>query len=228
MTDYRLYLVTDPVFHRGYSVLEQVELALRGGVRIVQIRDKDARSEDYALLVTKALALVRTYDAFLIVNDNPHVVVETGAHGLHIGQEDMPLREARTIVGNDVIIGVSVKTSEEAILAQEGGADYVALNGVFPTSTKEDLGFCPGLDGVARIRRCTSIPVVAIGGITPGNCRAVIEAGADGVAVVTAITMADDIPRTCRSFFEILEGARDRSGSEKADTGNARPLRRRP
>ncbi|MDD5243887.1 MAG: thiamine phosphate synthase, partial [Syntrophorhabdaceae bacterium] len=108
------------------------------------------------------------------------------------------------MVGQDVIIGVSVKSVEEALQAEKDGADYIAVSGVFPTSTKEGLGYCPGLDGVMQIRQCTYLPVIGIGGINLNNCRSVIESGAHGVAVVTAITMSDDIPHTCRSFLEIM------------------------
>jgi thiamine-phosphate diphosphorylase len=204
LQDYRLYFVTDPRLNKGYSVLEQVELALRGGVKIIQIREKDLPLQDYIQLASEALRLVRPYDAFLIINDAVDVVNATGADGLHLGQEDMPLKEAREILGQDVIIGISVKTVDEAVQAERDGADYLAINGVFPTLTKEDLGYCPGLEGVTTICRSTHLPVVGIGGINLDNCCSVVEAGADGIAVVTAITMSDNIPNTCRSFIEIM------------------------
>jgi thiamine-phosphate pyrophosphorylase len=203
--DYRLYFVTDSRLHKGHSVLEQVRLALEGGVKIIQIREKDLCASDCTTLTVEALKLTRLYNAFLIVNDLPEVVAATGADGLHLGQEDMPFKEARRLVGNDTIIGISVKTPHEAIRAEKDGADYVAVNGVFPTMTKEDLGYCPGPEGVAAIRQSTRLPVVGIGGINLVNCRSVIEAGAHGVAVVTAITMSDDIPRTCRNFLELID-----------------------
>lgn len=202
--DYRLYFVTDPRLHRGYSVLEQVELALKGGVRVIQIREKELPLPEYIGLASEALKLTRSHDAYLIINDAIEVMKTVGADGLHLGQEDMPLKEARKILGNDRTIGVSVKTVEEARQAESDGADYVAVNGVFPTATKEDLGYCPGLAGVSLIRQCTSLPLVGIGGINISNCRSVIEAGADGIAVVTAITMSDNIPGTCKTFFEIM------------------------
>ncbi len=202
--DYLLYFITDSRLHRGYSVLEQVESALRGGVRIVQVREKYLPFPDYVRLASEALKLTRRYDGFLVVNDSVEVLIESDADGIHLGQEDMPVAAARRIVGNDKFIGVSVKTGEEAQRAQADGADYVAVNGVFSTGTKTDLGYLPGIDGVKMIRECTELPVVGIGGITPDNCRLVMEAGADGVAVVTAITMSDDIPAACRSFFALL------------------------
>lgn len=205
LQDYRLYLVTDPRFNKGYSVLEQVELALQGGVKIIQIREKKLPVTDYTKLASEALKMTRAQDAFLIINDSVEVVTAIGADGLHLGQEDIPVKEARKIVGQDVFIGVSVKTIEEAIQAEKDGADYLAVNGAFPTGTKEDLGYLPGLEGVTKIRQSTHLPVVGIGGINLQNCRSVIEAGAHGIAVVTAITMSDDIPCTCRSFFEIMK-----------------------
>lgn len=204
LQDYRLYFVTDPRLHRGYSVLEQVELALKGGVKIIQIREKELPLPEYIRLASEALKLTRSYNAYLVINDAVEVVKSIGADGLHLGQEDMPLKEARTILGHDVIMGVSVKTAEETRQAEADGADYVAVNGVFPTATKEDLGHCPGLVGVTLIRQCTHLPVVGIGGINLTNCCSVIEAGANGIAVVTAITMSDNIPGTCETFFETM------------------------
>ncbi len=204
LNDYRLYLVTDPRLHRGYTVLKQVELALQGGVRIIQVREKEMPAADYIKLAADALKLTLAHGAFLIINDSVEVARTAGADGVHLGQEDMPAAEARKILGQDAVIGASVKTVEEAVQAEKDGADYLAVSGVFPTSTKEDLGYCPGLDGVKQIRRSTRLPVIGIGGINLHNCRSVIESGAHGVAVVTAITMSEDIPGTCRAFLELM------------------------
>jgi len=204
LQDFRLYFVTDPLLHKGYSVLEQVELALRGGVKLIQVREKELPLPEFIKLASEALKLTRAHDAFLIINDSVEVVKAVGADGLHLGQEDMPLKEARKIVGKDVVIGISVKTVEEAVQAGRDGADYLAINGVFPTLTKGNLGYCPGLEGVATICRSTHLPVVGIGGINLGNCCSVIEAGAHGIAVVTAITMSDNIPDTCQSFLDLI------------------------
>jgi thiamine-phosphate pyrophosphorylase len=212
LSDYRLYLVTDSRLHKGYSVLEQVKFALQGGIRIVQLREKEMPETDFIKLASEALKLTRSHNAFLVINDSVETVCVLGADGLHLGQEDMPLAEARKIVGDDVVIGVSVKTVEEALHAEHNGADYVAVNGVFPTATKEDLGYLPGLEGVAKIRQATRLPVIGIGGINLHNCPSVIEAGAHGIAVVTAITLSEDIPSTCRTFFERLAGKHSAKG----------------
>ena len=202
LADYRLYFVTDSRLNKGYPVLEQIDLALRGGVKIIQIREKELSVKDLINLASQALRLTRAHDAFLVINDSLEVASSIGADGLHLGQEDISPRHARKILGEDAIIGLSVKTVEEAIRGEEDGVDYLAVNGVFPTATKEDLGYCPGLEGVALIRKSTRLPVIGIGGICLGNCRCVIDAGAHGIAVVTALTMADDIPAACRCLFE--------------------------
>jgi thiamine-phosphate pyrophosphorylase len=203
--DYRLYLVTDPLLHSGYAVLEQVELALRGGVKIIQVREKNLPPADYLKLAAEALKLTRAHGAFLIINDSVEVAAAAGADGIHLGQEDTSVAEARKLLGQDIVMGVSVKTVEEAVRAEKDSADYLAVSGVFPTSTKKDLGYYPGLDGVRQIRENTRLPVIGIGGINLRNCRSVIESGAHGVAVVTAITMSGDIPHTCRAFFELMK-----------------------
>ncbi len=203
--DYRLYFVTDSKIHRGYSVSEQVELALKGGVRMIQVREKELAPADIAQLASKALELTRKYNAFLFINDWVEVAQEVNVDGIHLGQDDMPIREARKLLGKNRIIGISVKTPAEAIKAQEDGADYLAVNGVFYTQTKNDLGDLPGLEGVSQIRHYTRIPLIAIGGINLQNCHRVIEAGADGIAVVSAISTAEDIPATCRKFLNQLE-----------------------
>lgn len=205
LNDYRLYFVTESRLNRGYSIVEQVEAVLRAGVKIIQLREKEMDEEKFITLALKIAEIVHKENAYLIIDDRVQIVVKSGADGVHLGQHDMPLTEAREILGNKKIIGISVKTEIEALEAQMRGADYLAVNGVFPTQTKTDLGELPGLRGVNRIRNCTNIPVIGIGGIHPENCRSVIEAGADGVAVITAITMSEDMEKVCHLFFENLK-----------------------
>ena len=204
--DYLLYLVTDRKVQRNRSVELQVEQALLGGVRIVQIREKELSTRLILEEVRRVLPLTRKNGAFLLVNDRIDVALAAGADGVHLGQEDMPVEEARRLLGPRALIGVSVSNVDEALEAEAGGGDYLAVNGVFPTSTKGDLTSLPGLEGVAEIRRSTRLPLLGIGGITLENCRLVLEAGADGVAVVSALTTAQDLPATCRRFFTTLKG----------------------
>lgn len=205
--DYRLYLVTDPVLNRDYSVLEQIEMSIRGGLKVLQIREKSVTDEAFIDEASQALEITRRSGAYLIVNDRADIAAQVGADGVHLGQSDMPLKEARKIYGDDLIIGISVKSPEEAKAAEGDGADYIAVNGVFHTDTKKDLGALPGLEGLRKISESVSLPVIGIGGINLDNCADVIDAGADGIAVVTAITMVEDIPSACRKFLEKIDTA---------------------
>jgi len=204
---YRLYLLTDPILHKGYPVLEQVRLALEGGVRFIQLREKDLATGKFVDLARKALGMTRKAGAFLIINDRVDVALASGADGVHIGQDDMSLKDARRLLGREKIIGVSVRSAEEARRAEEDGADYIAASGVFATDTKKDVGYALGRDSLRVICEAASLPLIAIGGIKIGNCAEVIKAGADGVAVITGITMADDIPSTCCAFIEEIKKA---------------------
>lgn len=203
--DYRLYLVTDPVLHKGYPVLEQIRLTLEGGVKLIQIREKELATGKFIDLAREALEMTRGAGAFLIINDRVDVALAAGADGVHIGQDDMNLADARRLLGADKIIGISVRTAEEARRAEKDGADYIAASGVFSTDTKKDVGDALGRDSLRIIHESSSLPLIAIGGIKVDNCAEVIKAGADGVAVVTGITMSENIPQTCREFFERIE-----------------------
>jgi thiamine-phosphate pyrophosphorylase len=205
LEDYRLYLVTDPVLNRGYSVLEQVELALKGGVKIVQIREKGLNTRDFIALARKALEITRPEGAYLLINDRIDVALAADADGVHLGQEDIPLVDARRLLGPNSVIGVSTRTPAEAAEAERDGADYLAANGVFLTDTKRELEVELGLEGVSELRKATKLPLIAIGGIKIDNCESVIRAGANGVAVVTGITMAEDIPKACSGFFKAIK-----------------------
>lgn len=202
---YNLYFVTDPVLHKGYPVLEQVRLALEGGVRLIQLREKELATGKFIDLARKALEITRQAGGFLIINDRVDVALAADADGVHIGQDDINLRDARRLLGEGKIIGVSVRSVEEAKQAEKDGADYIAASGVFSTDTKKDVGEALGRDSLGDIKRATTLPLIAIGGIKIDNCAEVIKAGADGVAVVTGITMSDDIPQTCREFLQQID-----------------------
>jgi len=204
---YQLYLVTDPVLNNNYTVIEQIRYAIEGGVKIVQIREKNLDTESFEDEARRAKIFTRAADAYLIINDNVAIAERVDADGVHLGQSDLACSKAREILGKDKIIGISVTTPEEAVQAKKDGADYIAANGVFSTDTKKVLNEPLGLDGINRIKRVTSIPLIAIGGIKKENCREVISAGADGVAIVTAITMAENIPETCREFIKLIESS---------------------
>ncbi|MCK5787132.1 MAG: thiamine phosphate synthase [Candidatus Sabulitectum sp.] len=200
----KLYLVTDPVLHGGRGVSDTCEEALIAGVRFIQLRDKSASTRslyDSALILRE---LCRKYSCYFVVNDRIDVAMAAGADGVHLGQSDMPADIARSIMGPDAIIGVSVRTVEEAEKAMLNGADYIAANLVFSTSTKKDISKPLGLEMVSAISDVSSLPFIAIGGITPENTALVMDAGCSGVAVVTAIMNSDSPTLQVERFLKVL------------------------
>ena len=200
-----LYLVTDPDLAGGRPLEAVVAAALDAGVGAVQLRDKRASTRTLLSLALRLRALTRARGALLLVDDRLDVALAAGADGVHLGQDDLPAAEARRLLPAGAILGVSVRTAAEARLATGAGADYVAANGVFTTPTKTDLGPPLGLDGLAALRAATSLPLVAIGGVNPGTAEAMTAAGADGLAVVSAILAAADPAVVCRELLAARE-----------------------
>lgn len=190
--DYSVYLVTDRGLCNGRDLLEVVGQAVQGGVSLVQLREKSASTRDF-LELGKALAqLLRPSGTPLLVNDRVDIALAIGAGGVHIGQSDMPYADARRLLGPEAIIGVSVETMEQVEQAEAWDVDYLGVSPVFNTSTKTDTTKPWGLDGLSQVRRQSSKPLVAIGGLGAHNAAGVIRAGADGIAVVSAICSAQD------------------------------------
>ncbi len=203
--DPTLYLVTDPDLSLGRPEEEIVRRAVSAGVTMVQYRDKDT-STKRMIEKTRLLAdICKPAGVALIVNDRLDVALAGGADGVHLGQDDMELADARRIAGDAFIIGISVTTVEEAMQAEASGADYLGANGVFPTGTKTDLGEPLGLEGVSMLASAASLPIVAIGGIKDSNAGEVMSAGADGVAVVSYIVGAEDIEGRCETLLKVLK-----------------------
>lgn len=200
----RLYAVTDRAWLRGRTLLEQVEDALRGGATMVQLREK-ALDEDTFLREAIALAkLCHRYGVPLLINDNVEIARRSGADGVHVGQEDMAAAEVRGILGSDMIVGVTAKTVEQALRAQDAGADYLGSGAVFGSSTK--LNAKPMTrETLSAITRAVSIPVVAIGGIHSGNILELAGTGIAGVAVVSGIFAAENIEEECRLLRRLAE-----------------------
>ena len=197
-----LYLVTDPVLCRSRGVEETCRLALEAGVRAVQLRDKNASTRELLRMAVILRDLCGKHEAVFIVNDRIDVAMACGADGVHLGQDDMPVRLARTILGPDAVIGASARSPEEAESAWREGADYIAANLVFHTDTKTDLGEPLGIEAIAELKKASPLPLVAIGGINPSNADSVRRAGADGIAVVSAIMAAEDVQHA----VELLSG----------------------
>jgi len=200
-----LYAVTDAAERNHQKILRDAEAALRGGARIVQYRDKSGDAARREQTACTLLALTKRYDAILLINDDVQLAKQIEAHGVHLGQDDIPLAEARTLLGPDAIIGVSCYNRfEQAEQATQTGADYVAFGRFFPSRTKPGAAQA-GLDLLARAQRELAIPVAAIGGITQDNARALIDAGADMVAVVEGLFGQADIEQAARNFVALFK-----------------------
>jgi len=196
-----LYIILDPQVSRGRSLAELLTEAASAGARLFQYRDKQASAATayrHALALRQAAADV---GATFLVNDRCDLALAVEADGVHLGQEDLPLDYARTILGPDKIIGISTHTPSQVQEASRGGADYVGFGPIFATDTKLDHEPVVGLDGLRAIRSLTQLPVFAIGGITAGKVAGLLEAGADGVAVISAIAGAADVAEAVRAFL---------------------------
>ena len=190
--DYSLYLVTDRALARGRPLADVVRAAVAGGVTCVQLREKEASAREFAAAARELVALLRPLGVPLIVNDRIDVALAAGADGVHVGQQDLSVADARRLGPPGWIVGVSAESVADAARAERDGADYVGASPVFATPTKADHALPLGLAGLRALRAATKLPLVAIGGLHAGNARETIRAGADGLAVVSAIVAADD------------------------------------
>ena len=195
MFDYSLYLVTDRTLSLGRSTVEVVRAAIRGGVSCVQLREKGCSTREFLAEARLLKARLAGTGVPLFINDRLDVALAVGADGVHLGQNDLPIADARRLVGNRMIIGISAESVADAVRAEAEGADYIGASPVFTTPTKTDTAPPLGLDGLRAIRRAVRLPLVAIGGIDADNAAQVLRAGADGLAVVSAIVSAP-CPRT--------------------------------
>ncbi len=202
--DYSLYLVTDRELLGNKDLAATVEEAIKGGATLVQIREKNVSTLDFFELALVVKQITGKYNVPFIINDRIDIALAVDADGVHIGQEDMPLAAARKLLGSTKIIGVSVSTLEEAVKAQDEGADYLGVGAVFPTRTKSNADHV-SLAAFRRIKEGVSVPVVAIGGIDKDNIQRVIEAGADGAAVVSAIISSADPYQAACSLRHIIK-----------------------
>ncbi len=206
--DCDLYVITDTVVGRGRPHEEIARLSIEGGADIVQLRDKTCSTDVLVRTGRKIAKITKESGTLFIVNDRPDIAIACGADGVHLGQDDMPVTAARKVAPEGLIIGVSVSTAAKAKKAAAGGADYLAASPVFPTGSKPDAyGFC-GLTGIRKIRAATDLPLIAIGGIGLRNTREVILAGADGIAVISAVVGRPDIAGAARELKEVVTRAK--------------------
>lgn len=199
-----LYVLTDRELSRGRETLVIAEAALIGGASVIQLRDKLASTR---ALVEEGLALrelTREHGALLIVNDRLDVALAVDADGMHVGQDDMPAKIARRLLGPDRILGVSVGTIEEGRAAIADGADYLGVGPIFATSSKADAGSPIGLALVKTLAHDYQTPLVAIGGINARNAREIIQTGAASIAVISAVVSADDVTEATRELVRAI------------------------
>lgn len=226
-TQLNTYLVTQANLSAGRTTPEVAKAALAGGVDVVQVREKARTARDQLAVARQLRPLCADADVPLIINDRVDVARAVGADGVHLGDDDLPIAVARDQLGPDALVGRSVSTVEGAREAATAGADYLGVGAVFPTDSKDvdAANQAIGLDAVRAIDAAVDVPFVGIGGVTPDNAADVVAAGADGVAVISAITGADDPAAATRRLAEaVTAGYRRREGADATATdGGGRP-----
>lgn len=202
--DWRLCFIADSEAAAGKDLLRLIEQAAGGGATLVQLRGKAWTDRDFLALAARAGELLRPRRIPLIINDRADIARAAAADGVHLGQTDLPVAAARKILGRRPLIGVSAGTVREAREAETAGGDYLGVGPIFSTPSKDDAGASLGLAGLRRIRREVRLPILAIGGIDAGNASAVVRAGADGVAVISAITGSRDPGQAATKIIESI------------------------
>ena len=188
----RLYLVTDEELLQGKDLYATVEAAVRGGVTMVQLREKESSTRDFVERAARLKQVLAPYHVPLIINDRVDVALAVDADGVYVGQSDMPYPLVKRLLPPGKIIGLSVESREQVLEANAYDVDYIAASPVFATATKTNTLIEWGLEGLSWIKSVSRHPLVAIGGINKGNAEAIFQAGADGIAVVSAIIAASD------------------------------------
>ena len=202
-----LYVVTDPFLSGSLPLRAMVEQAISGGAVCIQLRDKKSSSGELFNTAIELIGVTKKHHVPLIINDRLDIALAIKADGVHLGQEDIPAQAARRIMPPEMILGVSVDSVPQALEAQEAGASYLGVGSIFATATKPDAGYPIGLNTLSEICLHVDIPVVGIGGIHADNAGLVIKAGAQGVAVVSCVVGADDVPRAAEKVAAAVSKA---------------------
>ena len=201
---YDLYVITDETLSGGHSHAEVARQAIAGGADAIQLRDKTRGCRDLTIIGREIRKITRKTHTLFIVNDRLDVALTCGADGVHLGQGDLRVDVARQIARPGFVIGMSVGSVAEAVQAEQDGADYLALSPTFVTASKDDAGPGHGLGVLAAVCSRVTLPVVAIGGITRANVEDVIDAGASGAAVISAVVGSPDIPAAAREMKRLI------------------------
>jgi len=207
-----LYVITDEALAGGISHTVIAQRAVDGGATVIQLRDKTKSPGELIRVGREIAAITRQAGALFIVNDRLDVALASGADGIHLGQGDLRCDTARQLAPPGFVIGVSVGSVEESVGAERAGADYVALSPIFSTGSKHDAGPGHGLIMLRRVRVSVHIPVIAIGGIGTANAGQVIGAGADGIAVISAVVSQPDITAAARRLADIVAASKRAQG----------------
>ena len=202
--DLLLYAVTDRHWLNGRTLYSQVEEALKGGATFIQLREKDLDEEPFLEEAKEIKELCRRYQVPFVINDNVEIALAVDADGVHVGQSDMEAGDVRAKLGPDKIIGVSAQTVEQAVMAEQNGADYLGVGAVFPTGSKADA-LEVSHDTLKAICKAVKIPVIAIGGISKENILELSGSGICGIAVISAIFAKDDIEEAARELRGLTE-----------------------
>jgi len=202
--DFNLYLITDRNQTGGLRLIDVVEEALKGGVRGVQLREKDLSSRELYELAYELRKLTTRYDARLIINDRVDVAMAVDADGVHLGLNSLPIHRVRRLIGNDRLIGLSCHNQVNAIMAQEKGADFITFGPVYYTPSKAQYGKPVGVDKLEIVSHLLEIPVFALGGVKRENIHELVAAGATGIALVSAVIASDDPRGEAEAMFALL------------------------
>lgn len=206
--DWDFYFITDSQLTRN-NIIEDVRNGLKGGAKVIQYREKKLNVGQMIEQAKELTKLCNEYDAVLLINDRVDIALAAKAHGVHLGQSDVSLSEARQLMPNG-IIGVSCNNIIDLELAIEGRADYIGVSPIFHTNTKKDIDAPMGLDGIRSFRNNTYLPLIAIGGIKLENAREVIDAGADSICAISATVDTEDVEGATKDFVTLIRNTKDK------------------
>ena len=200
-----LYLILDTEALKGRSHIEVTGQAIRGGAKVIQLRDKVSHKKELLPVAKELKKLCAAHNVLFIINDHLDLTLAVNADGLHVGQEDLPLIEARKLLPVDKILGGSARTADQAVLAQSSGADYIGVGSMYPTTSKDDTEVV-GVERLRQIKQAVTVPLVAIGGINKDNVAQVKAAAADAAAVISAVLGVADIEKAAREIVNKIRG----------------------